>query len=67
MFCVEALACFDSSPSSLYVIQEEWPYQKEGEDGQYFNITQIHSNVHGFSLDYHVAIFFTMWPYFLTR
>ena len=60
----EALECMDAVSSFPFVIQEEWPSKREGEDGQHFNITQIpldvEVNVNGFAPDYHIAIFFEL-------
>jgi hypothetical protein len=61
----EARECQTVEASFPFVIQEEWPNSREDDKtGQHFNLTQIPSDVEvdkfGFSLDYHVAIYFEM-------
>ena len=58
----EALECQDCNSFYPYVLQEVWPNKNElGE--QYFDHTQISLDIEvcdGFTMDYHVALFFDL-------
>ena len=53
----------ESSPSFLFVAQEEWSSKRtDGKEGMHYNLTHISLDVkvgdHGFALDYHISIHF---------
>ena len=55
--CQNTISCFP------FIIQDEWSNTRDdGNEGQHYNLTQVPSDVEidefGFSLDYHITIYF---------